>query len=184
MICHEIKELTVAYLELDLEPAQVAKVTTHLEGCPACRTEMETVRQVLVRLRGLTVPDPGAEFWSGFPAMVRVRLARAKRSLASVPASADRHSRERFRIGWRWSLAVAASVVLLVGAWLLVTLHDTTTSSRQQAQVSFPAYMGSDLPELLADWEKTGDEDDPDGLLVELAARLDQGTLDRIFQDI
>lgn len=33
MMCHEIKELTVPYLELDLEPSRVRDITAHLEGC-------------------------------------------------------------------------------------------------------------------------------------------------------
>jgi len=36
MTCNEIKELTVPYLELDLEPSRVRDVTAHLEGCAGC----------------------------------------------------------------------------------------------------------------------------------------------------
>ena len=48
MTCNEIQNLTVSYLELDLDPNRVHQVTTHLEMCLACRNEMEAVRQVLV----------------------------------------------------------------------------------------------------------------------------------------
>src|SRR2546426_8641806 len=71
MTCNEIKELTVPYLELDLEPSRVRDVTTHLNGCAGCRAEMEAVRQVLVRVKGMAVPDPGDQFWREFPHRVR-----------------------------------------------------------------------------------------------------------------
>ncbi len=74
MTCNEIKELTVPYLELDLEPVRVREVTIHLDGCAKCRAEMEAVRQVLVRVKGVTVPDPGDQFWSEFPGRVRREL--------------------------------------------------------------------------------------------------------------
>src|SRR2546426_11694074 len=66
MTCNEIKELTVPYLELDLEPSRVRDVTTHLNGCAGCRAEMEAVRQILVRVKGMAVPDPGTSSGGNF----------------------------------------------------------------------------------------------------------------------
>ena len=63
MQCNEIKERSVPYLELDLEASLVSDITVHLEGCADCRVEMEAVRQVLVRLKASSVPDPGERFW-------------------------------------------------------------------------------------------------------------------------
>src|SRR5437879_12280525 len=76
MTCNEIKELTVPYLELDLEPSRVRDVTTHLNGCAGCRAEMEALRQALVRVKGMAVPDPGDQFWREFPHRVRDEMAR------------------------------------------------------------------------------------------------------------
>jgi len=83
MTCHEIKELTVPYLELDLEPSRIRDVTVHLDGCAECRVEMEAVRQVLVRVKGVAVPDPGDRFWNEFPDKVRRGLARERPPISS-----------------------------------------------------------------------------------------------------
>ena len=76
MNCHDIQEMTVPYLELDLSPSAVRQVTDHLEDCETCRVDMEAVRQVLVRVKGRTVPDPGEAFWQAFPEQVRHGLGR------------------------------------------------------------------------------------------------------------
>src|SRR5437870_13252067 len=92
MTCNEIKELSVLYLELDLEPSCVQAVTTHLDGCAGCRAEMEAVRQVLVRVKAIAVPDPGDQFWREFPHRVRRELARLQ-STATTLEGPSRYQR-------------------------------------------------------------------------------------------
>ena len=183
MTCNEIKELTVPYLELDLEPSRVRDVTTHLEGCAACRTEMETVRQVLVRVKGVTVPDPGDRFWNEFPGQIRRELARERPPIPS-----------RLRL-WKgkagWPMALAASLLLLVGAWSLKGMLDRESASSPRAVAQNSRAQGGqsptsepDLPYLAeADWQAFWDEDH-DMVLAEMASRLDRKTVDRLFGDI
>ncbi len=185
MTCNEIKELTVPYLELDLEPSLVRDVTAHLDGCAGCRTEMETVRQVLVRVKGVTVPDPGDRFWKEFPEKVRHGLARERPTVRSV-----------WNAPWMpsWPMALAASLLLLVGAWSLKGMLDqgpAPTPPQQRAVAQAPKAQGNqppaaepDLPQLAeADWQEFWDEDH-DLILAEMASRLDRRTLDRLFRDI
>src|SRR5207247_2003911 len=89
MTCNEIKELTVPYLELDLEPSRVRDVTTHLNGCAGCRAEMEAVRQVLVRVKGMAVPDPGDQFWREFLHRVRHEMTRVQRTARRAELGQD-----------------------------------------------------------------------------------------------
>ena len=180
MTCHEIKELTVPYLELDLEPARIRDATAHLEGCAGCRAEMEVVRQILVRVKGVAVPDPGDRFWNEFPDTVRRELARER-----PPVLAGL---------WKgmagWPMALAASVLLLVGAWSLKGLVDPAPS-QPRAVAQAPQATGSplpasepELPQLAeTDWLESLDED-PDMALVEMASGLDRQTVDRLFRDI
>ena len=184
MTCNESKGLTVPYLELDLEPSRVRDVTAHLEGCAGCRTEMEAVRQVLVRVKGVAVPDPGDRFWSEFPDRVRRGLARER---APVPS--------RLRKGMAgWPMALAASVLLLVGAWSLKGLFEQGPAPippQQRAVAQAPTAQGNqppaaepDLPQLAAaDWQEFWDEDH-DLVLAEMASRLDRRTVDRLFRDL
>jgi hypothetical protein len=180
--------MTVPYLELDLEAERVRQVTVHLETCHNCRSEMESVRQVLVRLKGRVVPDPGQRFWTEFPGQVREGLVHAK---AGAPGPVTGQVRP-YGVGssW-WSWAAAASVIILVGAWLLVggqlfSTPDsdlTRTSSTPTIEASNTG-RDSELPNLAeTDWDRTWDEDDPE-VLVDIAARLDPLTVDRLFKDI
>ncbi len=208
MTCNEIKGLTVPYLELDLEPSRVRDVTAHLEGCAGCRAEMETVRQVLVRVKGVTVPDPGDRFWSGFPDRVRRELARERPHIPS-----------RLWKGMAgWPVALAASVLLLVGAWSVKGMLDqapapvTPGLSASQAPQIPPVrqagsanetirsgeasrrleesgegrqgHSGNERPALsVVDWENYWEED-PDAVLLEMTTRLDPQALDRLLADI
>ncbi|TAL12284.1 MAG: zf-HC2 domain-containing protein [Nitrospirae bacterium] len=183
MTCSEIKELTVPYLELDLEPSRVRDVTAHLEGCAGCRTEMETVRQVLVRVKGVAVPDPGDRFWDEFSDRVRRELAREWEQGRSQAAPLRRPKRAMTM----WPMALAASVLLLVGAWSLKGMLDrepAPSPPRTVAQGSPPPALEPDLPRLAeADWQAFWDEDH-DMVLAEMASRLDRKTVDRLFGDI
>ena len=75
----------------------------HLAGCPACRTDVETLGGVLARVRAVDVPEPSPLFWDHLAARVGDAIAREP---APVP---DR--------GW-WSprLAWAAAAVVIAAA--------------------------------------------------------------------
>ena len=175
MTCHESKELTVPYLELDLEPSRIRDVTAHLDGCAGCRTEMEAVRQVLVRVKGVAVPDPGDRFWNEFPDKVRRALAREQ---PPIPSG--------LRKGMAgWPMALAASVLLLVGAWSLKGMFaQGPAPSQPRAVAQAPRAAEPELPQFAeADWHEFWDED-PDMALVEMAAGLDRQAVDRLCGDI
>ena len=191
MTCNEIQNMTVPYLELDLDPERVHQMTTHLEACLACRSEMESVRQVLVRLKGRLVPDPGEPFWREFTDRVRVRLLHA-RADAKEPSSNAQHVFSRVSLP-RWSWALAASVSLLLGAWLLIggqffgkSPANVLTRGGDEPKIEATNNgHGPDLSDVAeVDWERTWDDDDQDMVLVDMAARLDPRILDRLFKDI
>jgi hypothetical protein len=196
MSCHDIKELTVPYLELDLEPSRVRDITAHLEGCAGCRAEMEAVRQVLVRLKGVTVPDPGERFWREFPDRVRRDVARERMGRHDVmplrmPAAASR----MWPAKWGWPMALAASLLLVVGAWSLNGLFQDEMSPATPGQASAPSAgaqksepsvqtAAAELPHVTdAEWQQFWD-DYHDMVLVEMASQLDRRTVDRLFAGI
>ena len=193
MTCSDVKERTVAYLELDLDAPLVRDITAHLECCASCREEMEALRQVLVRLKRRSVPDPGDRFWHEFPDHVRRQLAQAHGELTPM----ERPPRRLLiwnRVPMRTRpMALAASVMLLlVGVWFLTGPHDKTAvlvdqpggKTVAQTPVEPPPALQPDLPSLVdVHWEMFGDED-PDTILVDMAARLDQRTVDRLFGEI
>jgi hypothetical protein len=162
---------------------------------------MEAVRQVLVRLKGRVVPDPGERFWSDFPGRVHVKFRAASDQPLAVRPFPEHLSqrltelvfkRSAERVSWKgnrsWALALAASVMLLLGSWVLVARQHSPAPGQAPAGLASKAPLKAtlaDLPDLSEiDWEDTLEDDDPDTMLVELAARLDPPTLDRLFNDI
>lgn len=189
MTCHEIKDVTVPYLELDLDPSRIRDVTAHLDGCAGCRAEMEAVRQVLVRVKGRAVPDPGEEFWKDFPDGVRRELAREQ---ALTPGEAVPRSLPPLsappapqRMLW-WPMALAATLLLVTSVWSLTSLiaHWSAPLPPQTAMLNSPATTTEpDLPQLdEAAWSAFWDED-PDLALVDMATDLDHQAVDRLFEE-
>ncbi len=134
-------------------------------------TATEAVRQVLVRVKGMAVPDPGERFWTEFPEKVRRGLARERPTGRAV-----------WNVTWMpsWPLALAASVLLVVGAWLLRgQFVEAPAPSFQTAD-----FTTADLPGVAdADWHDYW-EVDPDAALVEMARQLDRQTMDRLLAGI
>ena len=90
----------------------------------------------------------------------------------------------------RWPLALAASLALLMGAWLFAGIWDWGGRSDQfaGASKSFSAskhIAQQDEPDLAdMDWEREWDDEDPDIVLATMARRLDRATVDRLFRGI
>ena len=195
MNCNDIQNMTVPYLELEVDPDRVREITAHLETCLVCRGEMESVRQVLVRLKQRGVPDPGERFWKEFPKSVRAGMLRETMDpRAALPQ--DRRSSGRLRASqaWSspWSWALAASVVILVIAGFLLgdqflwgPSNDPVQTRTVRTGEAVTGGQGSDLGDFAdADWEGTWDQDDSDMDMARMAANLDSQTVDRLFQGI
>ena len=195
MNCDDIQNMTVPYLELDGDPDRLREVTAHLEICLACRSEVEAVRQVMVRLKQRRVPDPGERFWAEFPKSVLVALLREKMAARAALPQDARSSSTRGR-GRAWysglSWALAASIVILLLAGLLFGNQFLRRSGHDPVQtrtsLTFDLVTGGPGPDLgdfaEADWSSTWDEDDSDTALAFMAGRLDPQALDRLFTDI
>jgi hypothetical protein len=94
MQCSRIQENLSAYLDGELDPGEEALLKSHLEGCEACRSELESLRSTVELVR--SVPRAHA------PAVLKQRLS---------CATASR------RPAWRFSSLVAlvtAAALLLV----------------------------------------------------------------------
>ncbi|MGH7382455.1 MAG: anti-sigma factor family protein [Candidatus Methylomirabilales bacterium] len=99
---HEFARYLQAYCDGELEVSKMLEVEGHLEACPSCRRSVEAERAFREHLRAKIAPEP-------VPPHVGERLRSAMDDL-------DRQGRSSAppREGRRpWSLAVAASVLLL-----------------------------------------------------------------------
>jgi anti-sigma factor RsiW len=109
MNCSQTRLSLGAYVLGALDPAERCAVQTHLDGCPVCRDELAEFAGLPGLLSHLTADEVEA----GAPAASSALLDRL---LAAVAAERRRTVRAR------WLTAVAAAVVLGVGALAGVTL--------------------------------------------------------------
>jgi len=93
-----VTELLSPFLDDELAPREREQVQRHLEVCPECRTQLESLRATVRLVRSLDavrVPD-------GFRERVRAQV------------SAVRETRESRRIPrWSWQVAAAAAVLII-----------------------------------------------------------------------
>lgn len=95
-----------AYLNGELDPAEVAELEARLTHDPTLAAALDAVSDVLVTLRGLDEVIPP----SGYAERLRARLAEARDAPAEVVQLADQGPRRR---RWRTVGSVAAAAILL-----------------------------------------------------------------------
>ena len=122
----------VPLLRNELTPAEHARVSAHIAGCPACARSLDDTREVLARL-GASLPAPPSVHWPAYRAELRERL----------PA------RRAPRAGWRrlvqplpLALSAAAAALLLV-----VSMQTAFRPGAPDADVAFEdVVIGGRLP--------------------------------------
>src|SRR5690606_3164317 len=120
-----VTHLLPDYVDDLLAPAERAAVEAHLDGCPACRTELEASRRLLADLAALPREvAPPRDLWDGIAARLEAPVAPTTADLAArrngqAPRPApSRAPRVRVPRRMRW-LAAGLAVVLVagVGVW-------------------------------------------------------------------
>lgn len=124
-----VHALTGAYVLDALEPAQVAEFEAHLEGCPECRQEVDTLTATVTRLGGSTALEPPADLLRAVMAQVRstpqlppvvdrpTAAPPARGGVHGAPRTSDRLPGRANNLRRRWpALATAAAVVIGVAA--------------------------------------------------------------------
>ncbi len=122
-----------------LDEPLAGRVWAHVQGCPACQAELADLRSALEFLHGAPPVKPSPEFKNAIMAAAGPELARrsaraAKRLRRPVPVW-DRPA-------FRWALAPAAALLVLVGTWLYVLMPQappgTTVATVPSAAVTAP----------------------------------------------
>ena len=62
MNCHEVKELSSAYLDQKLAPSQISSFEEHLNGCASCREEVEGLRKTISLIGSLDEIETSPNF--------------------------------------------------------------------------------------------------------------------------
>jgi hypothetical protein len=101
--------------ELELDSTERLRVEHHLSGCAPCRLALEELTRVRFAALSLESPAPPDEAWS------RISSARGSRA-----------SKRSYRNPLFGALALAASLVLAAGAWLLSRPDEPPVQSSQE----------------------------------------------------
>src|SRR5437868_169096 len=101
--CHEIRDELKAYLDRELSAAEGARVRGHLDDCPDCRREMETMMRLGEKLSVVDQAVPRPE--------LRARI------LAQLPDAPPTSSARRVPFwSFRWpAFALAAGSLAVIG---------------------------------------------------------------------
>mgnify|MGYP000126744046 CR=1 FL=1 len=141
-----------AYLDRELTPEEARAVERHLDGCPACREELEALRQTRALLRALPERPLPEDFWPELRRTLQRQAAAPRaRGLTALGAWVDALRRRPAP-----ALAVLAIVVLVAvtlvrgqldrlraaefGLELLVREHAITVAADDP--LADPAYLG------------------------------------------
>jgi anti-sigma factor RsiW len=107
MTCRKVRKLMPLFAGDDLGPRRTRAVRSHIDACPACRRELEELREALARIKAAAkeeaVPDWSESEWKAL--MIRAtgetaRLRKGERNAGS-------------RVAWSgWAAASAAGVLI------------------------------------------------------------------------
>lgn len=113
MLCTEIKEHLLDYLDSELPATLQQEVEQHLRGCLDCRSELESYRTTALLLQLRAVPEPPAEYWE--QTWDRIH-ARAQARVLPLRAEADQPApvwQRLVQVTWRPLLIAAASLLIV-----------------------------------------------------------------------
>lgn len=160
--CEQIRDRIILYLDDELEPAEVADLTRHIDVCRTCRTLFESERAFLESVRAVRMLQTAS------PEL----RERAKEILGGgEPGAKDVYLNEKHqRPQWlrpRYLVPIAAIVLVAlgVGVWRLVVLNtksEPVTLSEfarmaadthlRHIQGQLPLEISSDVPEKISTW--------------------------------
>ncbi len=106
MQCQEVQELLSAYLDGMLDPSERDRADEHLQGCPACRSELDDLKMVVGLVRDLPLVEPPAEFRRGL--RYKLEQVPGPRGRGGLLAALGRGK-------WSGIVAAAASFLLVIG---------------------------------------------------------------------
>jgi len=129
-----IDEITlIDYLEGELAPEAARRVQQHLESCPACRAEYESllkVKEVLATAKESAVDEPGESFWKeNLEAVARATYRKDSFSESIGKVLVFRRFSPRI-------LAAAAVVLLALAAALKLGLSPLGTREMPSAELA------------------------------------------------
>jgi len=121
--CTTIQEELVALIQGELEDARADEVRAHVDGCAACRMEMDDLRSALEASRVIPPIEPSV----GFRQRLQARIEKAGKE-AAVRATSRFPARRPERWRYRYFLLAAAMLLLTVGITRFIVISQPTSN--------------------------------------------------------
>jgi predicted anti-sigma-YlaC factor YlaD len=133
----EMRKQLGAYLDCELSSSLRQAVQAHLNTCPDCREELDTLRQLSKTLRSAPLPA-GLPSADRFVDQLAPRLPARSVNRTAIPAS---------RAGWLIPLGLLAMLIFIQATGVLSTLVTLASGSGQLGQIGtwFAAGSGQTL---------------------------------------
>lgn len=113
--CKKMKPLLSLYANAELHARQNARVAAHVAQCARCRAEVETYRNLALRLHKLPAPNLPEHALHGFAEAILEQIApQPLRTLGSWRAGIA----ALFRPQWHYAWAAAAMIAIVLGLGL------------------------------------------------------------------
>ena len=137
MTCQETGQLIHALADGELDLVKSIEIETHLQECPSCAQAQEEI----LHLRSL-MKDSSLRFapTSSFERRLRSAVQREAKEKSAPPAS-----------WWRWSMAGASLVGLVIAVWALVVIINRPSSDTTIAQEVVSSHVRSLMAQHLMD---------------------------------
>ena len=118
MICVEVQDHLLDYLDNELPATFVTDIERHLRSCSACRESLESYRKTRLIVQLRAVPEPPADYWDETWQRIRER---SRASLLQLPAVLSKNEVTVVdNSAWRRFAIAAVIVCTVIGAsgWL------------------------------------------------------------------
>lgn len=117
MTCSYIRSLLDDLVDQELPTEIETSLNQHLQGCPDCQAEYDSLVSLKQMLSGLACPEPPAGYWDEVNDIILARTVEAE-AIIDVRKLADQRRRELSSF-YRSLVAVAASLLIFVTSlWL------------------------------------------------------------------
>ena len=149
MRCPDVKDQLSAYFDGELSAESQAKMKQHLAQCEACAAEYSEFKDVSRAVSRMPLLQPPPGIWNGLASELE-----ATESSGLVPSKPEaRQSSDRRRWASPRQLALAASVLLMLGLGYWVSRDMGHSNSEHEHSAEFVATMDQYLRKLPADPE-------------------------------
>lgn len=107
------EELLPDYIENNLSGEDLADFRAHIAATPEAGEEVRALRQLILEVSDMEVPDPGEGFWSGFLPELRTRMDRQDETVGIL----ERLRRVVLRPAIIGSVALATVIIALLAVY-------------------------------------------------------------------